>query len=156
MPEPRYEYTTSAVLEAPIEEVWTAVRDILNFLRINFGEGLTHAAWAAGGSAEHVPSAFTATLASGLTLHEVVTGRSESEHTLQYRAAVQVLSMVEYWAEVRLHPITHPGGQTFVVYTRWFRLDPASDPAAELPLLTGIMDQETVAMAAHFRRGRAG
>jgi hypothetical protein len=150
-----YTHTTSTVLEAPIDVVWASVRDIVGLVKLLLGDAAASVAWEDGGSVDRVPAAFTFSIAGGgPPFHEIVTGRSESEHAIQYRAAAPVLSMAEYTADLRLYRVTLPADHTFAVYSRRFSLLPGADPREQLPMLTGIMDNETVALRDHFARAR--
>ena len=146
-----YTHITSTILDAPIDAAWAVVRDIIQIVEIVVGSLAENAKWRAGGSVGHVPSSYTFDLAGGgPQLHQEVTGRSEAKHTIEYRARTQVLSMAEYTATIRLYPVTLPAGQTFATYERIFSLVPGADPAVELPMLMGIMDNEMAALRAHF------
>lgn len=151
IPAAYYTHITSTVLDAPIDAVWPVVRDLIQIVEIVIGSLAENAKWRAGGSVDHVPSSFTFDLVGGgPQLHQEVIARSETEHTVVYRARNQALSMVEYTGTIRLYPVTLPPGRTFVTYERVFSLAPGADPNVELPLLIGIMDNEMVALRARF------
>ena len=58
----KYHVYDSAVLDAPIEEVWALVRDMVTLLPLVFGDGVKDYRWVEGGSAEKIPSRFQFTL----------------------------------------------------------------------------------------------
>lgn len=149
-----YTHTTTTVVDAPIEAVWAEVRDIVKFGGIVIGSAAENLQYASGATVDHVPAKFTFNLPGGPTLTEELTGRSDQDHVIEYRANVQVLAMVEYHAEVRLTPVTLPAGKTFIVYARTFRLAEGSG-SDDLNMIRGIMDNEMVALRDHFARGSA-
>jgi hypothetical protein len=145
-----HRYVTSTVLEAPIEDVWAVVRDILKVVEIVIGDAAHAVHWSQGASADQVPAKFQFKLADGTLIQEEVTGRSETERSIEYRANGVVLNMAEYAATIRLQPVTLPAGQTFATYERTFSFVPGVDPAEGLALVTGIMEGEMVALRQHF------
>ena len=149
MPESYYTHTTSTVVDAPITAVWTVVRDVIKVVQIVVGSAAQNLMWLSGCSVEQVPAGFTFNLPDGPQIHEEVTGRSEADHTIQYRAHGEVLTMAEYRGEIRLHPVTLPAGKTFVTYSRTFRLTASAGPS-DLAGLLGIMDNEMVALQNYF------
>ncbi|HYF62186.1 MAG TPA: SRPBCC family protein [Herpetosiphonaceae bacterium] len=150
-----HRHVTSTVLEAPIEAVWAVVRDILKVVEIVIGDAAHGLRWTHGASAEHVPARFQFKLADGSVAHEEVTARSETEHSIEYRANGVVLTMAEYAAAIRLQPVTLPAGQTFVTYERTFSFIPGVDHADALAMITGIMDNEMVALRQYFAKENA-
>lgn len=154
MPESYYTHTTSTVIDAPIEAVWAIVRDLVKVVQIVVGSAAQNVMWRAGSSVDQVPAGFTFNLPGGPPIHEEVTGRSEADQVIQYRAHGEVLTMAEYRAEIRLHPVTLPAGKTFVTYSRTFRLITSAGPS-DLAGLLGIMDNEMVALRDYFSQPSA-
>ncbi len=153
MPAAKYHVYDSAVLDAPVEEVWPVVRDILRVLPIVFGDAVKDAHWVDGGSAEKIPSRFQFTLQpSGETALEEVCGRSESDHSVTYRMIGQAVGVEGYIATYRLRPITNEPGKTFIDWVRDFAVAPGHDPAKVAPFLASLTAQETVALKKHFSK----
>ncbi|WP_224368931.1 SRPBCC family protein [Hyalangium versicolor] len=151
MLEAKYRVYDSAVLDAPIEEVWPVVRDLVRLLPLVFGEAVKGHGWVEGGSAENIPSRFQFTLQpSGETILEEVVGRSETEHSVTYRMIGQAVGITGYIATYQLRPITSEPGKTFLDWVRDFAVAPGNDPAKVAPFLAGLTAQEVVALKKHF------
>lgn len=145
-----YQYVTSTVLDAPIDKVWMVVRDILKVVKIVIGDGAQAVHWSKGASVDHVPAMFQFKLADGTLIHEEVTARSDTDHSITYRAHGVVLYMDSYTATIRLQPVTLPGDQTFVTYERLFSFVPDADANEAYGVITGIMQSEMVALQQYF------
>jgi hypothetical protein len=153
MPAAKYHVYDSAVLDAPIEEAWPVLRDILRVLPIVFGDAVKDAHWVEGGSAEKIPSRFQFTLhPSGETALEEVCGRSETDHCVTYRMIGQAVGIEGYLATYRLRPITSEPGKTFLEWPREFSVIAGQDPAKVVPVVTALAAQEVVALKKHFKR----
>ncbi len=153
MPAAKYHVYDSAVLDAPIEEAWPVLRDILRVLPIVFGDAVKDAHWVEGGSAEKIPSRFQFTLhPSGETALEEVCGRSETDHCVTYRMIGQAVGIEGYLATYRLRPITSEPGKTFLEWPREFSVIAGQDPAKVVPFVTALAAQEVVALKKHFKR----
>jgi hypothetical protein len=149
----KYSIYDSAILDAPIEEVWPVVRDILQILPIVFGDQVKDCRWVEGGSAEHVPARFQFTLvATGETPLEEVVGRSETEHSLTYRMLGQAVGIEGYIATYRLRPVTNEPGKTFIEWPRDFSVVEGKNPAEVAPFLASLATQEVAAMKKYFER----
>ncbi len=148
-----YHIYDSAIVDAPIEEVWAAVRDMMQLLHIVFGDMVKDCQWVDGGSAERIPSRFKFTLtASGETPLEEVAARSEIDHSVTYRMIGAAVGIEGYVATYRLRPITNEPGRTFVEWPREFAVAPGQDAAKVVPFLTSIASQEVAALRTYFQR----
>jgi len=153
MLEAKYRVYDSAVLDVPLEEAWPILRDILRVLPIVFGDGVKDFKWVDGGSAEKIPSRFQFTLqATGETVLEEVSGRSESEHSVTYRMIGQAVGITGYIATYQLRPVTSEPGKTFVDWERDFAVAPGNDPEKVAPFLASLAAQEMVALKKHFSK----
>jgi hypothetical protein len=152
----KYEIYDSAILDAPIEEVWPIIRDIIKLLPIVFGDAVKDAHWVDGGSAEKIPARFTFTLAAtGDMPVEEVSGRSEIDHSLTYRMIGRAVGIEDYVATYRLRPITNEPGKTFIEWPRQFSVAPGEDPAKVVPFITSLGSQEVAAMKKYFQHLRS-
>jgi hypothetical protein len=153
MLEAKYRVYDSAVLDVPLEEAWPILRDILRVLPIVFGDGVKDFKWVDGGSAEKIPSRFQFTLqATGETVLEEVSGRSEGEHSVTYRMIGQAVGITGYIATYQLRPVTSEPGKTFVDWVRDFAVAPGNDPEKVAPFLASLAAQEMVALKKHFSK----
>lgn len=144
----------STILDAPIEEVWPFVRDLVGMLPVLFGDGITDYRWLEGGSAEKVPSKFQFKLvATGETVVEVVVARSELDHSLTYRMIGQAVGITDNVATYQLRPIvTGKHEQTFIDWVREFAVVPGRDPQETAANFQAITKEETLALQRHFKR----
>jgi hypothetical protein len=155
MSEARYHVYDSAVLDAPIEEVWREVRDIVKILPIVFGAGVKDHAYVDGGSAEKIPARFEFTLhPSGDKALEEVVARSELDHSVTYRMIGQAVGIEGYLATYRLRPITSEPGKTFIEWPREFGVAQGQDPEKVVPFITSLTAKEVAAIKEHFARRR--
>ncbi len=151
MLEAKYRVYDSAVLDAPIHEVWPVLRDIVRLLPLVFGDAVRDYRWVEGGSAEKIPSRFQFTLQpGGETVLEEVSGRSETEHCVTYRMIGQAVGITGYVATYQLRPITSEPGKTFLDWTREFAIAPGNDPAKVAPFIASLTAQEVAALKKHF------
>jgi hypothetical protein len=150
-PGPLYRFYHSAILAAPLPQVWAELRDFSRTLEICFGAGVSHIKWLGHGSAEHIPAPITFTLEpAGLRIEEEVVARSETEHSLSYRTVGQALSFASYVATFTLRPITTSPGSTFVEWSRDFSLTPDTNPAEFIPFYAQLVDQEFASLVGYF------
>jgi Polyketide cyclase / dehydrase and lipid transport len=153
MLEAKFRVYDSAVLDAPIEEVWLVVRDIIRLLPVVFGEAVKDYRWVDGGSAEKIPSRFQFTFhATGETVLEEVVGRSETDHSVTYRMIGQAVGVTGYIATYQLRSVTTEPGKTFLDWVRDFGVAPGHDPAKVAPFLASLTAQEALALKKHFAR----
>jgi hypothetical protein len=150
---PKYSVYDSAVIDAPIDEVWREVRDMMKLLPICFGNTISDVRWVDGGDAEKIPSRFEFKLQpGGQRLDEEVVARSETEYSLTYRQHGAELNITEYVATYRLKPITNEPGKTFLEWSRDFAVTDDGNPAETVPFLRGLTAKEVDAVKKHFAR----
>ncbi|WP_437759984.1 SRPBCC family protein [Sorangium sp. So ce1389] len=155
MLEARYHVYDSAVLDAPIEEAWRELRDVVTLLPVVFGDAVKDYRYVDGGSAEKIPSRFEFTLhPSGETAQEEVVARSETEHSLTYRLLGQVLGIEGYIATYRLRRITTEPDKTFLEWPREFGVAAGHDPAAVVPSIAALTAKEVLTIKAYFAKRR--
>jgi hypothetical protein len=153
MLEAKYRVYDSAVLDAPIEEVWPIIRDMMQLLPLVFGKGVEDCRWIEGGSAEKIPSRFQFTLQpTGDTPLEEVCGRSETDHSVTYRMLGKAIGITGYIATYQLRPITSEPGKCFLDWTREFAVLPDQDAAKISAFLAGLTAQEVATVKAHFSK----
>ncbi|MDC0723186.1 hypothetical protein [Nannocystis bainbridge] len=139
-----YTHVTTTLIEAPVEVVWSQVRDLLVLVRMVFGTKLDEyytRGWIEGGSVDRVPAALAFCLRSGgpeMVVEGV--GRSDREYLLQYCTRGRVMLVADYFGELRLIPTTHPADWTVMVHKREFSVldGTASDYAAQM--VAGMVD----------------
>jgi hypothetical protein len=153
----KYHVYDSAVLDAPLEEVWPVVRDMMQLLPLVFGDGVKDYHWLEGGSAETIPARFRFTLhPSGATATEEVSARSEVDHSVTYRMLGAAVGIEGYVATYRLFRVTNEPGKTFIEWPREFSVAPGGDPDKVVPFIAGLTANEAAAVKAHFaKRGGA-
>jgi hypothetical protein len=151
MLEAKYRVYDSAILDAPIEEVWPVVRDLMRVLPLVFGEAVKDYRWVDGGSTEKIPSRFQFTLQpAGETVLEEVVARSETDHSVTYRMIGQAVGITGYIATYQLRPITSEPGKSFLDWVRDFAVAPGHDPAKVAPFIAGLTAQEVATLKKHF------
>lgn len=151
----RYHVYDSAVVDAPIEEAWRELRDVIKLLPIVFGDAVKDYRYVDGGSAETIPSRFEFTLhPSGEKALEEVVARSEVEHSVTYRLLGQVLGAEGYIATYRLRPVTTEPGKTFVEWSREFGVAPGHEAEKVVPSMAALTAKELVTIKEHFARRR--
>jgi hypothetical protein len=149
----RYTIYSSAVLNAPIEDVWAEMRDLSRALKLAFSKGVSDPRWVNGGSVDIIPSTLEFTLhEAGATIREEVVGRSEIDYTLRYRTVGTALSMVDYIGTFKFHHVTDEPDTTFMETTKEFSLVEGADIAGFLGMYEPLVHQETRAVKAHFAR----
>ncbi|WP_224241273.1 SRPBCC family protein [Hyalangium gracile] len=152
MLEATYRVRDSAVLDAPIDEVWPIVRDIVRLVPLVFGEGFEACHWVEGCSAEQVPARYEVkSRSSGTSVLEVV-GRSETEYFVTYRLVGQALGITGYIATYQLRPITTEPDRTFLDWARQFAVAPGNDPAKVVPAMASSTAKEALALKKHFSK----
>ncbi|AUX22629.1 hypothetical protein SOCEGT47_031330 [Sorangium cellulosum] len=154
MIEARYHVYDSAVLDAPIEEVWQEIRDVTKLIPIVFGDSVKEYGYVDGGSAEKVPSRFAFTLASGERSVEEVVARSETERSVTYRLHGQIFGIEGYTGTYRLRRITTEPGKTFLEFPREFGVAAGNDPAQVVPSLAALTAKEVATIKAYFTKRR--
>jgi hypothetical protein len=146
-----YHMYHSTVLNAPIDQAWAELRDFASALRICFADGVSDITWLDHGGPDRVPARISFALQPGdLVVHEEVTARSDTAHTLSYRTVGVALSFASYAATFTLRPITTAPGTTFIEWEREFSLTPETNPAEFLPFYQGLADAEIERAAAYF------
>jgi hypothetical protein len=142
-------YQTS-VLEAAPDAVWAEVRDVLNLVKILFGDTVGNKKWVEGGSPDVVPSRYEFTMLhnGGLVQQEVV-GRNEVERTVTYRTVAPVLCLYDYVATYRVVPVTNDPNLSFIEYSREFMVTDDAEPEIVESLMT-MMDHQISAVRTYF------
>ncbi len=113
----------SAVINGPLGDVWARVRDFA-------GMGDWHPALAGmhmldGARPDKVGGVRAFTLGAG-TLHERLTGLSDSEHAFRYRIEASPMPWLNYHAAARFRAVTDTG-RTFAVWTADWTAAPNDD-----------------------------
>jgi polyketide cyclase/dehydrase/lipid transport protein len=153
----KYHVYDSAVLDAPLRDVWGVVRDMMQLLPIVFGESVQDYRWVDGGSVDVVPSRFQFTLQpAGATALEEVSARSEIDHSVTYRMIGQAVGIEGYVATYRLLPVTSEPGKTFLDWHREFAVTPGQDAAQVSSFIADLCAQEVATLKAHFAKRRPG
>ena len=151
--QPRYHFYRSAVLPAPLNDVWREMRSFARTLKIAFREQVETINWCDGGSTDKIPSLIQFTVQpGGQKIIEEVIGRDEMEHSLTYRTVEQALNIVDYVASYTLKPITDEPDQTFLEWTRDFSLTEDTEPQAFLSFYSASSEQQLANVKAHFKR----
>lgn len=147
----RYTIYSSAVLNAPIEDVWIEMRDLSRALKLTFSDGVGDIQWVNDGSAERIPSTLEFKLdVAGASIREEIVGRSEIDYTLRYRTVGTALSMVDYIGTFKFYLVTDEPDRTFMETTKEFSLVEGADAAAFLGMYEPLVHQETRAIKAYF------
>lgn len=135
----------SAVLPAPVEQVWPLVRDF---------DGMP--AWHPGVTASRIEDDRPAdvvgciraiSLADGVPLRERLLGLDDLDHALVYAIVESPLPMVNHLSELRLRPVSVDD----TTYAQWVgRFDsPADDEAAMHDAVSGLYTQGLAALVEH-------
>ncbi len=149
----RYTIYSSAVLNAPIEDVWAEMRDLSRVLKLAFSGGALDPQWVNGGSVDIIPSTLEFKLnEAGATIREEVVGRSEIDYTLRYRTVGTALSMVDYIGTFKLYHVTDEPDTTFLETTKEFSLVEGADITGFLGMYEPLVHQETRAIKAYFAK----
>ena len=147
---PKHTMYQTSVLEAGPDTVWAEVRDVLNLVKILFGDTVGGMTWVEGGSPELVPSRYEFTmLHNGGLVQQEVAGRNEVERTVTYRTVAPVLCLYDYVATYRVVPVTNDPNLSFIEYSREFMVTDDAEPAIVEALMT-MMDQQISAVRDYF------
>lgn len=147
---PKHTMYQTSVLEAAPDTVWAEVRDVLNLVKILFGDTVGGMTWVEGGSPELVPSRYEFTmLHNGGLVQQEVAGRNEVERTVTYRTVAPVLCLYDYVATYRVVPVTNDPNLSFIEYSREFMVTDDAEPAIVEALMT-MMDQQISAVRDYF------
>ena len=149
---PKHTMYQTSVLEAGPDTVWAEVRDVLNLVKILFGDTVGGMTWVEGGSPELVPSRYEFTmLHNGGRCQQEVAGRNEVARTVTYRTAAPVLCLYDYVATYRIIPVTNDPDISFIEYSREFMVTDDAEPEI-VEALMAMMDQQIGAMRDYFAR----
>lgn len=136
----------SAVIQAPVERVWAAIRDF---------DGLPdwHPAFADsriedGRSGEAVGGVRSFRLKDGGDIRERLLTLSDLEHTCTYTILESPLPIEDYVSTLRLRPVTMSGA-TYAEWSSSFEVDPA-DRDAMVEALTGVYTSGFEALRERF------
>ena len=147
---PKHTMYQTSVLEAAPDAVWAEVRNVLNVVKILFGDTVGDVKWVEGGSPERVPSRYEFTmLHNGGRCQQEVVGRDEVARTVTYRTAAPVLCLYDYVATYRVIPVTNDPGLSFIEYTREFMVTDDAEPEIVESLMT-MMDHQIGALRDYF------
>lgn len=114
----------SAIIDAPIAELWDVLRDFNS-----------HARWhpaIATSEIEHFHAPDTVgcirrfALRDGARLREQLLALSDREHALRYRILASTVPLLDYVAEMRLRPLTD-APRTFCTWQSTFRTPPGRE-----------------------------
>lgn len=147
---PKHTMYQTTVLDADPDTVWAEIRNVLNLVKILFGDTVGNSHWVDGGSPELVPSRYEFTMLQnqGLVQQEVA-GRNEVDRSLTYRTLAPVLCLYDYVATYRVFPVTNEPGRSFLEYRREFMV--TDDAAPEIVQgLMGMMENQISVVRDYF------
>jgi NADPH2:quinone reductase len=122
----------STIIDAPIEAVWTIIRDFNGHDR--WHPAVATSAIEAGEPPDMVGAVRDFRLADGARIREQLLSLSDKDHSFQYCILEAPLPLIGYVAEVRLKPVTD-GAKTFWQWRSTFH--PPAAQRAELVSLVG-------------------
>ncbi|MFI7676569.1 SRPBCC family protein [Actinophytocola sp. NPDC049390] len=147
---PKHTMYQTTVLEAGPDTVWAEVRNVLNLVKILFGDTVGDMTWVDGGSPDLVPSRYEfRMLHNGGLVQQEVAGRNEVERSLTYRTTAPVLCLYDYVATYRILPVTNDPGRSFMEYSREFMVTDDAEPEIVESLMT-MMDHQISAVRDYF------
>ncbi|MDQ3789678.1 MAG: SRPBCC family protein [Actinomycetota bacterium] len=147
---PKHTMYQTTVLDAGADAVWAEVRDVLNLVKILFGDTVGDMTWVDGGSPDLVPSRYEfRMLHNGGLVQQQVAGRDEVDRSLTYRTTAPVLCLYDYVATYRVLPVTNDPGRSFFEYSREFMVTDDAEPAI-VEALTSMMDNQISAVRDYF------
>lgn len=142
----------SAVVDAPIDRVWSVARDFNG-----------HAAWHPFIAASHIEDGLASdtvgcirnfTLANGAHLRERLLALSDLDHSFTYSILESPMPIRDYQASFSLRPVTE-GQRTFVEWTARFDVAP-EDEARIVEQVGRATFAEGIAALEHFIRTQPG
>jgi hypothetical protein len=104
----------SSVIDAPIDAVWSHLRDFGGVAR--YYSAVKSATIADGKSGDAVGCERVVVLQDGSTVRERLLGLSDEDYSTSYALVSEGLPLTNYVATVRLKPITD-GAKTFIEWT---------------------------------------
>lgn len=122
----------SVVIAAPVEHVWSKIRDFNDLPEWHPGIRESHIE--GGGRGDAVGSVRRLTLTDGAEIREQLTALSDSPRSCEYRMLESPLPISNYSATLSLRPITL-GNHTYAEWCAGF--DVASEQEAEMIELLG-------------------
>src|SRR6266567_4929251 len=140
----------TAVLDADPDAVWAEIRDVVNMVKILFGDTVANVCWTHDGGVERVPSRYEFTLlATGDVVHQEIAGRNEVERSITYRSVGNALCIYSYLASYRVQPVTDDPSRSYLEYSREFRIiDDA--PAEIVDAVLGMMENQINVLRDYF------
>ncbi|WP_410589828.1 SRPBCC family protein [Amycolatopsis sp. lyj-23] len=151
---PKHTMYQTTVLDAEPDAVWAEVRNVLNLVKILFGDTVGNLQWVEDGTPDRVPARYEFLMLQnqGLVQQEVV-GRNEVERSLTYRTVAPVLCLYDYVATYRVFPVTNDPGRSFLEYRREFMV--TDDAAPEIvEALMSMMDNQISVVRDYFAAPR--
>ncbi len=108
----------SAVIDAPIEDVWAIARDYTGHWHSSV---ICNSSIEGGLPSDQIGCVRAFELSDGGKLREVLVGMSDEDHDFSYRILDSPLPVEDYFAAVRFSPVTTTGA-TFGEWTADFRV----------------------------------
>lgn len=147
---PKHTMYQTSVLDAAPDTVWAEVRNVLNLVKILFGDTVGEVTWVDDGSPDLVPSRYQfRMLHNGGLVQQEVAGRNEVDRSVTYRTTAPVLCLYDYVATYRVLPVTNDPGRSFFEYSREFMVTDDAEPAI-VEALTTMMDNQISAVRDYF------
>jgi hypothetical protein len=147
---PKYTMYHSTVLESDPDTVWAELRNVLNVVKILFGDTVADVRWGEHGGPELVPSRYEFTLLpSQGHVRQEVAGRNELQRSITYRSVASVLCLYDYVATYRVLPVTNDPGRSYLEYSREFMVTDDAEPEV-VEALMNMMDNQINILRDYF------
>ena len=142
----------TAIIEAPVEAVWAAIRDFSALA--SWHPGISHSAIEGGGDPDVVGCIRVLTLGAGATARERLLMLDDSRYTFSYNFETPAFPIENYVATVELMPVTN-GDQTLAVWTGTFDEQPADKGVYEQLISTNVFAAGWAALAGKLKGASA-
>lgn len=152
----KYTMQHSAVLDAAPGTVWSEVRDLVNLVRILFGDTVDNVHWTDDGDAERVPARYNFTLLPAQALvQQEIAARDELERSITYRTVARAVCLYDYIGHFRILPVTDDPDRCYMEYSREFKITDDAVPEV-VEALVAMMENQINIVRDYFAGGVTG
>jgi uncharacterized protein YndB with AHSA1/START domain len=142
----------SAIIEAPVEAVWAAIRDFSALAA--WIPAVSHSAIEGGGAPDVVGCIRVLTLGTGATARERLLTLDDSRYTFSYNFETPAFPIEDYVATVELIPVTR-GDQTLAIWSATFEESPEDRGVYEALISEAVFAAGWSALAAQLKGAAA-
>jgi hypothetical protein len=132
----------STMLDADPDTVWSEIRDLVNLVKILFGDTVENVHWTDDGAPERVPARYNFTLLPAQALvQQEIAGRNEMERSVTYRTVARAVCLYDYIGNIRILPVTDDPSRCYMEYSREFKITDDAVPEVVDALMDMMANQ---------------